>query len=319
MWTATRIDSPAAAGATVAVDLTSVACTAARACVVVGGYADSAFVQWGLIAELAGGAWTVTTAPVLPDNALGRGPLKSLTCPAAGECAALGADFVPHSETPLAYVQSGGAWTVSAVPLPADAIASRQQAILQSLSCPAPGSCVAVGQYDSSTVSRTNDPTMEPTRGLIATLAGGAWSTASGAVVPGASVLRSVDCWAPGSCAAVGIQQFPRTPSLQATEGLVETLAGGVWTYGNAPAQAGLVPKRGMRGRGRIHDLQRPARTVRGLAQLNACVAPGGYRASANVGSAAIWLHAWVALLEVPSSQCSVSDGLAYQPAGWST
>ena len=61
--------------------------------------------------------------------------------------------------------------------------------------------------------------------------------------MPGASVLRSVDCWARGSCAAVGIQQFPRTPSLQVTEGLVETLAGGVWTYGNAP-----VPSNGIAG-----------------------------------------------------------------------
>ena len=160
-----------------------------------------------------------------------------MTCPAPRWCAAIGYSDSLVS-VPLAYTWSAGHWAASVAPLPPDARVSRYgQIALWSLACPAVWSCVAVGQYISNEVS----PTLGRNRALIETLVHHSWVNSGGAAVPYASILRSVACAAPGSCVAVGEQDFPGSPGGGPVEGLAETLAGGIWTYGTVPVPADTI------------------------------------------------------------------------------
>jgi hypothetical protein len=228
-WTAARVDSPPGGGAP---DLLSVACTAARSCVAVGSYSDAA-AGGGLIETLSGNLWTPQAAPLAPGG-VASGAMQSVTCPALRWCAAIG---YSSDTAPLAYTWSAGRWAARVVPLPPDARVLRYgQNALSSLACPAIWSCVAVGQYTSNLVS----PTLGRNRALIETLDHHTWGT-TGAAVPYASILRSVACAAPGSCVAVGEQDFPGSPGGGPVEGLAETLAGGTWTYGTVPVPADTI------------------------------------------------------------------------------
>ena len=220
LWTAARSATPAGTGT--GGRLMAVACTAARSCVTVGDYANPGEAGHGLIDTLSGNVWTPLAAPTAPGSA-GAGTVGLLSCPVPRWCTAIGGL--------RAYTLSGGTWTVRTMPLPADR--STGGGGLKSLACPAPRSCVAVGQYSSKAVSRV----LGRGRALIETLINGEWVT-SGAAVPYASDLWSVACATPGSCVAVGMQNFPGSPNARPTEGLIETLTSGAWGYGNAPVPA---------------------------------------------------------------------------------
>lgn len=116
-------------------------------------------------------------------------------------------------------------WSALNPPMPGNAVAG-QGATLPSVSCPADGWCVAVGDYLASSTLTYYDAA------LIESESGGSW-TATQALLPvGASttdsqaLLNSVQCAAVGSCVAVGHY----VDSSGATQALVETLAGGIWT-----------------------------------------------------------------------------------------
>jgi len=116
-------------------------------------------------------------------------------------------------------------WSAMNPPMPANAVAG-QGATLPSTSCPADGWCVAVGDYLASSATTYYDA------GLIEAESGGGWSATEALLPLGASatdpqaLLTSVQCGAVGSCVAVG--QY--VDSTGATQALVETLSGGVWT-----------------------------------------------------------------------------------------
>jgi hypothetical protein len=158
-------------------------CTADRRCAAVG--ADLVFVN-------DGDTWAI--APT-PDTGASHGRLNDVDCTAT-ECFAVGRLVEPDfHHTPLVERGAGLSWTAQALPHPAGG----RQGTLNAISCPAEGSCTAVGQYTAGGDRRP----------LVETLAGGTWTPGS-APQPSVNLpdvyafFRGVSCPAPGSCVAVG-------------------------------------------------------------------------------------------------------------------
>jgi hypothetical protein len=134
---------------------------------------------------------------------------------------------------------SRGTWTPFAAPLPAGA--SSQYAQLSALTCPAPGSCIAVGAYDW-TLANTG------TRALIETLAGGKWTAASAPGQPGASgnaSLSGIACPYAGACVATGVYNNSPQGTIGDTRPWTETLSRGAWSADTSmtiPGPGGLGP-----------------------------------------------------------------------------
>jgi hypothetical protein len=214
---------------------TVVSCPAAGSCVSVGSYWDSSADIHGLIETLSKGSWSALTAPTAglnPAPSADPGGLRALSCPAAGWCVAVGYynDQAGNNEGQIDTL-ANGSWKAQTAPVISDAKLMR----LFAVSCPARGSCVAVGDYED---------TSGDWHGLTETLVNGAWTAATlpvGGLSPAALgpllVLAAVSCPAVGSCVAVGTYE----DTAHARLGLVATLAGGTWTALTAP-EAGLNP-----------------------------------------------------------------------------
>ncbi len=244
-WTATELPLPqgAANGNTGPLHvaygntgLDAIACPAQGICVATGNAVLKNDHVRPFVETLSGGTWTAAWAP-LPAGAAPlstAGPfLSGVACSAAGSCIAVGS----YTErggggVPLIETLSGGAWAAAAAPLPAGA---GQSAGLLGISCPAPGSCVAAGQYE--------------TRGgqvgyLAETLSGGTWTAAALPLPADArgsqtldTGLDSVACQAVGRCVAVGSYQV----GTEGFAGAIETLSGGAWTAAAAPLPPGAT------------------------------------------------------------------------------
>jgi hypothetical protein len=241
-WTASTAPDAAASQT---VRLLSIACPTTTSCVAVGDYEDTSGNWHGLIETLASGAWLAST---MPASGLSPGPgtgpsagqaLDFVSCPGVGSCAAAGLyTDSARDRRGLLAVLADGTWTAQAAPTGGLNAATDPFMIFGSLSCPATGSCIAVGQYLDA--SRHED-------GLIETLAGVTWAssvapTAGLRPAPGSGPtdvvqLDHVSCPALGACVAAG--QYNDTSGSR--DGLFEMLAGGSWTASTAPT-AGLTP-----------------------------------------------------------------------------
>lgn len=220
--------------------LSSVSCPARGSCTAVGAYTDQAFQAEGLIATLSGGTWTAQTAPLPTAGLAAR--MFAVSCSAPGACVAVGWYGNPDGPSyGLIDTLAAGTWTAQAVPTsglnPAPAASPRM--VLDTVSCPAAGWCVATGLYPS--VSNQG-------LAFFATLSGGAWSATTAptaelnpppAANPVISPLYALSCAAAGACVVAGSYQ-----TATSRVGLIETLADGTWTGQSAPV-AGLNPAPG--------------------------------------------------------------------------
>ena len=239
-------------------ELLSTSCPAPGNCVAVGAYESGGDTQ-GLIDTESGGAWTATEAALPPDaNAVPSVLLIDTSCPSVGSCIAVGVynDSGGHRQG-LLLTETGGSWAATPAPLPPGANASPAVELL-SAACAAPGICIAAGDYlDSGGKGQ----------GVLLSLNGGAWS-ATEAPLPGdassnpAPEIVSTSCGSSTSCAAVGM--YNDTSAV--TEGLVLTLAGGVWSVTPAP----LPPGAASVGDAELESVSCPA--------AGSCTAVGLYR-----------------------------------------
>src|SRR5215467_7088748 len=225
----------------------------------------------GSAAGTAGPAWAGSTAPVTALNPAPTAPngdgvvLGSVSCPATGSCVAVGhyASQAPGT-VPLAESLSGGTWTATAPPTAGLNPPAGLGAALTKVSCPAAGSCVALGTYDIASVGMQT---------VIETLSGGSWTAATApAPAPANTVdLQALSCPAVGSCAAAGYYLDPSGRE----DGLVVTLAGGAWSATAAPA-GGLNPPPSANSVAIVHldGVSCPA--------VGSCVAVGDYRDTSN-------------------------------------
>jgi hypothetical protein len=272
-WTSTTVPmsglSPTA-GTDPGVYLDAMSCPATGSCVAVGNYTDSSGNQQGLIESLSSGTWTSATAPIsgLSPTA-GTDPqmyLEHTSCPTTGSCVAVG-HYTDSSGNQQGLIEtlSSGTWTSATAPVNdlSPAAGTNPRIYFDALSCPATGSCVAVGYYTDSSGNQ---------QGLIETLSGTTWTTTtaptSGLNPPVVTTrqvsLLALSCPTTGSCVAVGWYE----DSSQHVQGLIETLSSGVWTPTAAPT-TGLNPAAAANPEAPLYALSCPA--------TGSCVAVGTY------------------------------------------
>jgi len=293
--------------------LNSISCASPGNCVAVGQYLGSRVTHPLLVTE-SDGTWGAGVEPGLPANAdtspdpnqpdVGGG-LDLVSCPAAGDCTAVGwytNKDAGHSVYPWVLTESGGTWSAGQ-----DALLPADASILgdldkgpspffgfTGLSCPSAGNCTAVGGYED-----TNDAE----EGLILTEHNGVWSQGVKAPLPPKafpneesnefnSPLVSVSCSAPGECSALG--WYVGHPN-RTRHGVLLTEHGGGWKASalalpanvNAPGGVFLTsiscPSRGdclavghyNAGHGRTHGLLVRERHGKWLRAVNAALPKG--------------------------------------------
>jgi len=141
-------------------------------------------------------------AHVFTVGSLGKGALDaevlSLSCPSLGSCVVVGR-YTTLSPSirfePFTISQVAGTWH-SPQRRGAYQAASRNNS-LESVSCPSPGNCVAVGASESRLTASARGE-------LVMTETSGVWGAARLlAHAPGGATLRAVSCVSPGNCTAL--------------------------------------------------------------------------------------------------------------------
>lgn len=240
--------------------IVAVACPAAGYCSAVGTYVDGhrhsqtfAVTEWG-------GRWRA--AVEIPGTALlnagGLGNVESLSCPAAGECTAVGyyAGLGGQVEE-FAVSSTHGRWG-RATALPGLAALNVYGYVeVGPVACASPGECSAVGAFQGSPGKF---------EAFVATQKHGRWQAPArvrglAALGAGSNQVTAISCAGPGSCSAAGTY----TGRSYRTQAFVVQEAGGTW---------------------------RTAQKARGVAVLNtgglafirslSCAAPGNCSAAGN-------------------------------------
>lgn len=232
-WTPAQPTQPSLGLADPNPSLNAVSCPATGTCVAAGLYDDQNSDSHGLIESLSSGAWTATEPPAPAGVATGfDAGLYGVSCPTSDTCVAVGGYGDQHGiAQAMTETLASGTWTPAEAPLPGPPPGPQDSAALLSVSCPAPGSCVAVGYYGQEGDSGA----------LIETLSGGTWTPATAPLPPGqpdlGAELEGVSCPALSTCVAVGAYNGQD----HAEHGLVETLSHGTWTAETAPLPAGIT------------------------------------------------------------------------------
>ena len=191
-------------------------------------------------ASAAQESWTPSGAPmptVLPNgNAPDFMQLYSTSCSSAAFCVAVGrARDALQNYFPVAETYSQGSWSVSVLPMPANASSNNYDGVLYSVSCPSDGVCAAVGGYDMFDPSTGYNYQI----GLLETLSSGVWTPSEGALPSGVTSeavnVNSVSCSDQADCTAVGEIDDP-----SGSAGLIYTWSAGSWSLQLAPVPSGF-------------------------------------------------------------------------------
>jgi hypothetical protein len=247
-WSAAPVAPPANVSMTGPdVNMTMVACDPSGTCVAGGIYNPmySSFLSVQL-ATNAGGSWSSVEAPGPSDS------VSAIACPATGDCTAVGNDVDDNGfQQALVLQQSDTGWTATTVPVPGESTpvappapeAPNSWVSINALSCPAPGSCVADGTFQTP---------QNETLGVILQQTSGGWAAQQaplpadwgqgiGSVSLGSG---SLSCPAVGNCTAVGsYQPQPSTNTQIGQAGMVLTQSDGSWVVATQQAwPSGYVP-----------------------------------------------------------------------------
>jgi hypothetical protein len=172
--------------------------------------AGAAAPQWRVVPTATGAAY---------------GNLAAVSCPATGVCVAVGtqdAGSAPHGNR-LIERWNGQKWVAQLSPVPAGA----QSSSLSAVKCASPTSCIAVGQYTTSTVTKTMAVRWSNNRWTLM-----ATPNPSNSAV---NVLSGVACSSATSCFAVGSSFVVPDPTTSETLTLVERWDGAHWTIVPSP------------------------------------------------------------------------------------
>jgi hypothetical protein len=205
------------------------ACPTAASCIGVGSYIDESGDEEAMAATRASGSWEPASEIALPANAAsdpeaGFGLQPVVACTGPGACVAVGRYTTEGGDTEaMAVTEAGGAWgTAGEIEPPANA-ASNPETQLDSIACPASGSCVAGGDYTNEHGAR---------EAMVAEETNGSWGPASEIEPPAdaegnpAASIRSVACPAAEACVAFGVY---RDGSTDSEEAMATTEVGGTW------------------------------------------------------------------------------------------
>jgi Bacterial Ig-like domain (group 3) len=243
--------------------LTKISCASAGNCSAAGSYGPVG-TSFGFLADEINGTWGAAQA--LPDAAsLGTvgSSINAMSCPSAGDCAAVG-EAAPGR--PFILDEINGSW---GDPLAVPGLASLGAASgdsVESVSCPEAGDCSAIGTVDTSGGGEA---------AFMVTETGGTWGDAT--PVPGESALPGVGSWggfvscpAAGDCTAIGGYEPTRNNFL-------------VWVADDVNGSWGSAQR-----------LAAPATTLRATALLS-CATPGNCAVDGSYRDALGLPHAFVA------------------------
>jgi hypothetical protein len=226
MWASTKAVLPGDAATGSGEDhgyLETIICTGPGVCVAGGDYLESGTpggYQAMLVTETSG-TWTPTKLALPTDAVTITGDqdagLQSIACTSAGNCVAVGYyedATTPHDDSQaMAASETSGTWAqpTKIVLPPTATTAGNQDASLDSVTCAAPGSCVAVGEY-------YDNNGLEDSQAISAAQTGGVWTAATQLSLPSDALtssgdqeasLRAVACTTPGTCVATGTYTNP--------------------------------------------------------------------------------------------------------------
>lgn len=141
------------------------------------------------------------------------GRLASVACPPSGSCVAVGTYGSGEASGGNAMVvsESDGVWNQASEIAPPSSPALHADIGLDSVACPAAGSCVAIGAYFDSA---------DEEQAMAVSESDGVWGQA---IEIHGVVLQSIACRAPGSCVAIGTASGGANKIV----GVIES--GGVW------------------------------------------------------------------------------------------
>lgn len=228
-------EAPLPANVSGTAEIYAVSCASPGNCGAVGIYQDDSGSGGELLLDETNGTWRATLATVvLRDGEIGFPDATAISCPAAGNCSAVGSyDDSPDQEA-LLLDEVNGVWQAgTSASLPDDS-QTAHTAGLDSVSCASAGNCAAVGWYVTSSGIDS---------GLLLNEKNGAWGNGVEAALPPGvptnhtGALTSVSCPAAGDCSAAGA--FTTSDNSE-TNGLLLNETNGIWqTAVEAPLPAG--------------------------------------------------------------------------------
>jgi hypothetical protein len=181
-WTASTAADPS--GATDVFD-ESIQCFSATSCLAVGSWGRNSTTSYPLLETLSGGIWTASTLGAQGDL------LRSLSCPSAGSCMAIGYD---NSGQGVAESLSSGTWTRTLIPIPSGTSMNG----VVGVACPSDiNDCVAIGSYREPANAADPDTLME-------TYSNGTWTPTTGIDSNGYGFPEGLSCPGLSSCVGVG-------------------------------------------------------------------------------------------------------------------
>ena len=147
--------------------------------------------------------------------------LNAISCPSAGNCAAVGTYSDGSVTQGMMVSETAGTWApAQKAVLPGDA-ASDPSVNVTDISCSSPGNCTAVGSYSNAS----------GVQGLLLTETAGTWAPGVAAILPSGGISGggnpAVSCSSAGNCTAVSQYQDG-----SGFHGLLLTQTGGTWADG---------------------------------------------------------------------------------------
>jgi hypothetical protein len=203
-WHSVTVSSPPGGGYA---QLVAITCAGAQSCEAGGSYSPGkSGTRDAMIAADVKGHWTRAVRIRLPANeasSIQDATLSSVACPSARSCVAVGYyTWGTNIKQGLITTGHGVSWSTGRAPLLPSDVQASEGAYLTGVSCPAAGSCTAVGGYGYATGSGGEAMAVAMTRGR--------WQRAvairppTNAYVAPSAHLDAVSCTAAGQCAAVG-------------------------------------------------------------------------------------------------------------------
>jgi hypothetical protein len=189
--------------------LSSLSCASGGYCVAGGNYTDAAGHVQGFVVTGVKGRWrrAVAVPGLAALNTSGSAGVSSVSCPAAGECAAAGSYAGSSGVQGFVVSQASGVWGTAAEVPGLAGLNVGGSASVSSLSCGSAGNCAAGGSYTGSTPQPITGTAVQV---FVVSEAHGVWGTAE--EVPGTAALNdgedaqvySVSCARDGYCSVGG-------------------------------------------------------------------------------------------------------------------